>query len=90
MVYTGNLVDALLAAEVAPSAPGQAYWVADAEPYELRSIVDTVRRALEAEGLPGLRARRAHPRHGRARWRRARRRLQARAATCSRCTCSGS
>lgn len=52
MVFTGNLVDALLAAEVAPAAPGKAYWVADAEPYELRTIVATVRQALEAEGLP--------------------------------------
>jgi len=51
MVFTGNLVDALLAAEVAPGAPGQAYWVADAEPYELREIIATVRRALEAEGF---------------------------------------
>jgi nucleoside-diphosphate-sugar epimerase len=51
MVFTGNLVDALLAAEVAPCAPGQAYWVADAEPYELREIIATVRRALEAEGF---------------------------------------
>jgi nucleoside-diphosphate-sugar epimerase len=52
MVFTGNLVDALLAAETAPSAPGQAYWIADAEPYELRQVVATVRRALEEEGLP--------------------------------------
>ena len=51
MVYTGNLVDALLAAEVAPKAPGQAYWIADAQPYELRQIVGTVRQALEEEGL---------------------------------------
>ena len=52
MVFTGNLVDALLAAEVAPCAPGRAYWIADAEPYELRHVITTVRRALEAEGLP--------------------------------------
>ena len=52
MVFTGNLVDALLAAEVAPGAPGQAYWIADARPYELREIVATVRQALEEEGLP--------------------------------------
>ncbi|MCV5676145.1 hypothetical protein OFN11_31885, partial [Escherichia coli] len=29
-----------------------AYWVADAEPYELRAIVATVREALAAEGFP--------------------------------------
>lgn len=52
MAYTDNLVQGLLRAEVADKAPGNAYWVADAEPYELREILATVRRALEAEGLP--------------------------------------
>jgi nucleoside-diphosphate-sugar epimerase len=51
MVYTGNLVQGALLAERAESAPGHAYWIADAEPYELRAVLDTVRRALEAEGL---------------------------------------
>ena len=51
MVYTGNLVQGLLRAEVADKAPGNAYWVADAESYELREIIATVRRALAAEGL---------------------------------------
>jgi nucleoside-diphosphate-sugar epimerase len=51
MVYTDNLVQGLLRAEVADKAPGNAYWVADAEPYELREILATVRRALAAEGL---------------------------------------
>lgn len=51
MVYTDNLVQGLLRAEVADKAPGNAYWVADAEPYELREILGTVRRALAAEGL---------------------------------------
>jgi nucleoside-diphosphate-sugar epimerase len=52
MAYTDNLVQGLLRAEVADKAPGNAYWVADAEPYELREILATVRRALAAEGLP--------------------------------------
>jgi nucleoside-diphosphate-sugar epimerase len=52
MVYTGNLVDGLLRAEVATAAPGRAWWIADAAPYPLRDILSTVRRALEAEGLP--------------------------------------
>jgi nucleoside-diphosphate-sugar epimerase len=52
MVYTDNLVQGLLRAEVATKAPGNAYWVADAEPHALREIVATVRRALGAEGLP--------------------------------------
>jgi nucleoside-diphosphate-sugar epimerase len=51
MVYTDNLVQGLLRAEVADKAPGNAYWVADAEAYELRGILATVRRALAAEGL---------------------------------------
>jgi nucleoside-diphosphate-sugar epimerase len=52
MAYTDNLVQGLLRAEVADKAPGNAYWVADERPYELREILATVRRALEAEGLP--------------------------------------
>jgi nucleoside-diphosphate-sugar epimerase len=51
MAYTGNLVHGLLRAEVASAAPGRAYWIADAEPYELRDILRTVRAALEAEGV---------------------------------------
>ncbi len=51
MVYTGNLVDGILAAETAEAAAGNAYWIADAEPYEMRFVLDTVRDALEAEGL---------------------------------------
>ena len=51
MAYTDNLVQGLLRAEVADKAPGNAYWVADAEPYRLADIITTVRRALEAEGL---------------------------------------
>jgi nucleoside-diphosphate-sugar epimerase len=52
MVYTANLVQGILLAEVADAAPGNAYWIADAEPYTLRDILRTVRDALEAEGLP--------------------------------------
>ncbi|HXH55684.1 NAD-dependent epimerase/dehydratase family protein [Iamia sp.] len=51
MAYTASLVSALLLAETADAAPGQAYWIADAEPYELRHILDSVRTALAAEGL---------------------------------------
>ena len=52
MVFTGNLVHGLLRAEVAEAAPGNAYWIADAEPHPLREVFETVRRAFEAEGLP--------------------------------------
>jgi nucleoside-diphosphate-sugar epimerase len=51
LAYTGNLVDGLLCAEAADGAAGGAYWVADAEPYELREVIQGVRDALEAEGL---------------------------------------
>ena len=51
MVYTENLVQGVLLAEVADAAPGNAYWIADAEPYALRDVLRTVRDALEAEGL---------------------------------------
>jgi nucleoside-diphosphate-sugar epimerase len=51
MVYTGNLVQGMLRAEVADAAPGHAYWIADAAPYELQEVLTTVRDALAAEGL---------------------------------------
>lgn len=51
MVYTGNLVEGVLCAEVATDVTGQAFWVADAEPYELRDVFDGIREAAAAEGL---------------------------------------
>jgi nucleoside-diphosphate-sugar epimerase len=51
MVYTDHLVQGLLRAEATPEASGRAYWIADAEPYELRTILSTVRDALTAEGF---------------------------------------
>jgi len=44
-------VQGLLLAEVVDAAPGNAYWIADAEPYALRDVLRTVRDAIEAEGL---------------------------------------
>jgi nucleoside-diphosphate-sugar epimerase len=52
VVFTGNLVQGLLLAETAEAAPGRAYWIADAQPYEMREVVQAVRDALRAEGLP--------------------------------------
>ena len=54
MVFTGNLVDALLLAEAAPSAVagGRAYWIADREAYAMVDVLRTVRRAFDLEGLP--------------------------------------
>lgn len=50
MAFTGNLVQGLLCAEASDEAPGNAYWIADAEPYPLAYILATVRKALVAEG----------------------------------------
>jgi len=52
MAFTGNLVHGLLRAEATAAASGKAYWIADAQPYELRTILETVKDALAAEGLP--------------------------------------
>ncbi|NLV56266.1 MAG: NAD-dependent epimerase/dehydratase family protein [Acidimicrobiales bacterium] len=52
MIHSRNLVEACRCAEAATEGGGRAYWVADAEPYELRSIFDGIRAAMEAEGLP--------------------------------------
>jgi nucleoside-diphosphate-sugar epimerase len=52
MIHTANLVDACLCAEVATDVTGRAFWVADAEPYELRAVWAGIREALAAEGLP--------------------------------------
>lgn len=52
MCFTGNLVQACRLAERSDAAPGQAYWIADAEPYPLADIFAGVREALAAEGLP--------------------------------------
>src|SRR5436190_15917184 len=51
MVYTDHLVHGMLCAEAAPAAVGNAYWIADPEPYELREILATVRDALVLEGF---------------------------------------
>lgn len=51
MVYVENLVDGVLAAELAPGAKGNGYWVADERPYSVTEIVETVGRALTDEGL---------------------------------------
>jgi len=51
MVYVDNLVDGLLLAELTPRARGNGYWIADARPYQVTEIVETVGRALRDEGF---------------------------------------
>ncbi len=50
MVHVANLVDGVVRAVHVPEAAGQAFWIADAEPYPLSVIVETVRQALVEEG----------------------------------------
>ncbi|HEY4333735.1 MAG TPA: NAD(P)-dependent oxidoreductase [Ilumatobacteraceae bacterium] len=50
MVYVDNLVDGIVRAELTPDATGKGYWIADAEPYTVNEIIDTVGRALRDEG----------------------------------------
>jgi nucleoside-diphosphate-sugar epimerase len=51
LVEVGHLAQALLLAEAADVAVNRAYWVADAEPYELRAVLQGVRDAFVAEGF---------------------------------------
>lgn len=51
MTYIGNLVQGIVRAELTPTEPGLGWWIADAEPYSVAQIVDTVGEALAAEGF---------------------------------------
>jgi nucleoside-diphosphate-sugar epimerase len=51
MVFVDNLVQGVVRAELVETAPGRAWWIADARPYSVSEIVDTVGRALAAEGF---------------------------------------
>ena len=51
MVYVGNLVEGVVRAELVPTPPGRGWWIADARPYAVAEIVETVGRALAAEGF---------------------------------------
>ena len=50
MVYVDNLVDGIDAALRWSGEPGRAWWIADARPYTVAEIVETVGRALTDEG----------------------------------------
>lgn len=51
MVYVDNLVDGVVLAELTPTEPGRGWWIADARPYAVTEIVETVGRALTDEGF---------------------------------------
>ena len=48
MSYTGNLADGLLRAATVAAAAGRTYWIADARPYAMAEVVDTVEEAMES------------------------------------------
>lgn len=50
MVFVDNLVDGVLRAELVPTPAGRGWWIADARPYTVGEIVETVGRALSDEG----------------------------------------
>jgi nucleoside-diphosphate-sugar epimerase len=49
MAYIDNLCQAMLLCELSPIANGKTYWVADALPYSMNEIVDTIERLMETE-----------------------------------------
>lgn len=51
MVYVGNLVQGVVAAELTETPPGRGWWIADAEPYAITEIVAAVKAALADAGL---------------------------------------
>jgi nucleoside-diphosphate-sugar epimerase len=58
MVYVDDLCQGLLLAAHTPEANGRVYWIADARPYPVHEIVDTVEDVLEREfGIPCRRRR---------------------------------
>lgn len=52
LVYTDNLAHGLIRAELSEKAAGRTYWIADPKPYSMAEIIEAVRDALRAEGLP--------------------------------------
>ena len=51
MTYIDNLVQGIVRAELTDTEPGLGWWIADAEPYTVNEIVETVGQALRAEGF---------------------------------------
>jgi nucleoside-diphosphate-sugar epimerase len=51
MTYIDNLVQGIVRAELIATEPGRGWWIADAVPYTVNEIVETVGNALRAEGF---------------------------------------
>lgn len=52
MSYVDNLVQGVELGATHPAAPGRTFWIADARPYSMNEIVDTVEAMLEEAGIP--------------------------------------
>ena len=51
MTYVDNLIEGIVRAELVATEPGRGWWIADAEPYTVNEIVETVGDALRSEGF---------------------------------------
>jgi nucleoside-diphosphate-sugar epimerase len=51
MAYVDNLVQGVVRAELVATDAGKGWWIADARPYTVTEIVETVGRALADEGF---------------------------------------
>ena len=51
MSYVDNLVQGIERCATHPAAPGRTFWIADARPYSMNEIVDTVEAMLEEAGI---------------------------------------
>lgn len=49
MAYVDNLCQGLILAALVDAANGRTYWIADARPYPMHEVIDTVERLLETE-----------------------------------------
>ena len=49
MAYVDNIVQGLTLCETTPAAEGEVYWIADARPYTMNEIVDTVESLMRDE-----------------------------------------
>jgi nucleoside-diphosphate-sugar epimerase len=52
MSYVDNLVQGIELCATHAAAPGRTFWIADARPYSMNEIVDTVEAMLEEAGIP--------------------------------------
>ncbi len=49
MAYVDNICQGLLLCEAVPAARGRTYWIADARPYTMNEIVDTIEAVMEQD-----------------------------------------